>query len=63
MMSEKTKKTLEKRYYCRISIEHIAGLIKVYSLDGCPWDKVGNYRALVKMLKADKESLKKIARG
>ena len=61
MMSEKTRKNLEKRYCGRIDIDNFYGLIRVSSLDGCPWDKVGNYRTLTRMLAEDKESLKRIA--
>ena len=34
---------------------------KIYSLDGCCWDKVIGYRSLIATLKEDKEALKRIA--
>ncbi len=61
MMSETTRKNLEARYNCRISIDRFCGLFRIYSMDGCPWDKAGSYRALISTLAKDKESLKRIA--
>ena len=61
MISEKTKKNLETRYNCHISINYLCGTYDVFSLDGCHWDWAGTYRGLVSMLAEDKESLKRIA--
>ena len=38
MISEKTKKNLETRYNCHISINYLCGTYDVFSLDGCHWD-------------------------
>ena len=61
MISEKTKKNLETRYNCHISINYLCGTYDVFSLDECHWDWAGTYRGLVSMLAEDKESLKRIA--
>ena len=61
MISEKTKKTLETRYNCHISINYLCGTYDVFSLDGCHWDWARIYRGLVSMLAEDKDSLKRIA--
>ena len=61
MISEKTKKNLESRYNCHISINYLCGTYDVFSLDGCHWDWTGSYRGLVSMLAEDKDSLKRIA--
>ena len=50
MISEKTKKNLETRYNCHISINYLCGTYDVFSLDGCHWDWAGTYRGLVSML-------------
>ena len=41
MISEKTKKNLETRYNCHISINYLCGTYDVFSLDGCHWDWAG----------------------
>ena len=61
MISEKTKKNLEARYNCHISINYLCNTYDVFSLDGCHWDWAGSYRGLVSMLAEDKDSLKRIA--
>ena len=69
MTKPETIKTLEKRYHVHIDRDFfwmpLSGVecedFKVYTLDGCCWDKVIGYRSLVSMLAEDKEHLKRIA--
>ncbi len=60
-MKDTTIARLEKKYNCRIRENHLEGIFKVYSLDGCPWDWCSTYRGLQNMLKEDQEALKAIA--
>ena len=69
MTSYETIKMLEKRYHVHIDRDTFFDPLwrrecedfKVYSMDGCCWDKVIGYRSLIHMLATDKEALKRIA--
>ena len=64
-----TIRNLEKRYHVRIVRETfwmpLTGEekedFKIYTLDGCCWDKVIGYRSLISTLARDKDALKRIA--
>ena len=71
MTNPETIKTLEKRYHVHIDREFfympLSGErcedFKIYTLDGCCWDKVIGYRSLIRTLADDKDALKRIANG
>ena len=63
MISEKTKKNLETRYNCHISINYLCNTYDVFSLDGCHWDWAGSYRRLVSMLAEENRGQEKKMRA
>ena len=68
MTSRETIKKLENRYHVHIDRETFYDPLwrkecedfKIYTHDGCCWDKVIGYRSLVHTLAEDKEHLLKI---
>ena len=68
MTKTETIKKLQKRYHVHIDREtfysRLSGAeyedFKIYTLDGCCWDKVIGYRSLIATLARDKEALAKI---
>ena len=68
MTNHETIKMLEKRYNVHITRDFFYDPLsrkeyedfKIYTADGCCWDKVIGYRSLVHTLASDKESLKHI---
>ena len=69
MTAIETIRNLEKRYHVHIDREFfympLSGErcedFKIYSADGCCWDKVIGYRSLIRTLAEDKDALKRIA--
>ena len=70
MTSHETIKTLEKRYLVHIDRDTFFDPLsmrecedfKIYTLDGCCWDKVIGYRSLIHTLATDKTQLLKIGK-
>lgn len=70
MTKLETIKTLEKRYLVYINRDTFWNPLtnreiedfKIYTLDGCCWDKVIGYRSLIHCLVSDKKSLLKIGK-
>ena len=69
MTRQSTIKALEKRYHVHIERETFFDPFyrrecedfKIYSLDGCCWDKVIGYRSLIRTLVRDKDALRRLA--
>ena len=69
MTNINTIRNLENRYHVNITREFfwmpLTGEekedFKIYTLDGCCWDKVIGYRSLICTLSRDKDALKRIA--
>ena len=70
MTNYSTIKALEERYMVHIDRDTFWNPLtltdgedfKIYTLDGCCWDKVIGYRSLVHTLATDKENLLKIGK-
>ena len=70
MTSRETIKKLENRYLVHIDRDTFWNPLtaeekedfKIYTLDGCCWDKVIGYRSLIHTLATDKEHLLKIGK-
>ena len=71
MTRTETIRNLEKRYHVHIDREFFylplscerCEDFKIYTRDGCCWDKVIGYRSLIRTLADDKEALLRIAKG
>lgn len=71
MTRTETIRNLEKRYHVHIDRDFfympLSGErcedFKIYTRDGCCWDKVIGYRSLIATLARDKASLLRIAKG
>jgi len=69
MTNYETIKKLEKHYHVHIDRDTFWNPLtqeekedfKIYTLDGCCWDKVIGYRSLIHTLAEDKDALRRLA--